>query len=107
MEEHDLKSELEATLHARQEVGSDLEPQLVERFVDKIDAEIDRRVDARLATQRRDRSRSPVPVAIPLGSLGIAIPLLGVAGGTAGWPGVLLVCVAIVLVNAFYYASTR
>jgi hypothetical protein len=48
-----------------------------------------------------------VPVAIPLGSLGIAIPLLGVAGGTAGWPGVLLVCVAIVLVNAFYYASTR
>jgi hypothetical protein len=107
VEEHDLKRELEATLHARQEVGSELEPQLVEGFVDKIDAEIDRRVDERMAIQRRNRSHGPVPVAVPLGSLGIAIPLLGVAGGTAGWPGVLLVCLAIVLVNAFYYASSR
>ena len=102
-----MKRELEATLHARQEVGSELEPQLVEGFVDQIDAEIDRRVDAQLARHRRSRSHGPVPVAVPLGSLGIAIPLLGVAGGTAGWPGVLLVCLAIVLVNAFYYASNR
>jgi hypothetical protein len=107
VEEHDLKRELEATLHARQEVGNELEPQLVERFVDKIDAEIDRRVDARLASQRHVRSHRPMPLAVPLGSLGIAIPLLGAAGGTAGWPGVLIACLAIVLVNAFYYMSTR
>jgi hypothetical protein len=43
-----------------------------------------------------------MPIAVPLGSLGIAIPLIGAAGGTAGFPGVLIVCIAIVLVNAFY-----
>lgn len=107
MEEHDLKRELEATLHAREEVGSDLEPQLVESFVDKIDAEIDRRVDEQIAHHRRSRPSGGLPIAVPLGSLGIAIPLLGVAGGTAGFPGVLIVCLAIVLVNAFYYASHR
>ena len=106
MEQDDLKRELEATLHARQEVGSELEPQLVAGFVDKITEEIDRRVDVQVA-RRRSRSHGPVPVAVPLGSLGIAIPLIGVGGGTAGWPGVLLVCLAIVLVNAFYYASNR
>jgi hypothetical protein len=107
VEEHDLKRELEATLNARQEVGSQLEPQLVERFVDKIDAEIDRRVDARLASQTRDRSHRPVPLAVPLGSLGIGIPLVGAAGGIAHLAGVIAACIAIVLVNAFYYISTR
>jgi hypothetical protein len=108
MEEHDLKQELEATLHARQELGRDLEPQLVERFVDKLDAEIDRRVKAQGVARRPRNPPAHGPhIAVPLGSLGIAIPLLGVAGGTAGWPGVLLVCIAIVLVNFFYYASHR
>ena len=105
MDEGDLRHELEVTLHARQEVGPALEPELIEGFVDKIDAEIDRRVDARLAQQRRPH-RSP-SLAVPLGSLGIAIPLIGAAGGTAGLGGVLVVCIAIVLVNAFYYLSTR
>jgi uncharacterized membrane protein YtjA (UPF0391 family) len=39
---------------------------------------------------------------LALGSLGIAIPLMGVAGGTAGFPGILVVCIAIVLVNLFW-----
>jgi hypothetical protein len=38
-----------------------------------------------------------------LASLGISIPLLGIAGGTAGLPGIALVSLAIVLVNYFYY----
>jgi hypothetical protein len=105
VEEHDLKRELEATLHARQEVGRELEPQLIERFVDKVDAEIDRRVDARLANQ--PRTHRPVPLAVPLGSLGIGIPLVGAAGGIAHLPGIIFACLAIVLVNAFYYLSSR
>jgi hypothetical protein len=102
----ELRQELEASLRARQEVGAELEPQLVESFVDKIEAEIDRRVDARLASQRPTHSGG-VPLAVPLGSLGIGIPLVGAAGGTAGTTGVFLACLAIVLVNAFYYASSR
>ncbi len=106
MEEHDLKRELEATLHARQEVGVELEPQLVERFVDRIDAEIDRRVDARLAS-RRPAHAGGMPITVPLGSLGIGIPLVGAAGGIAHLPGVIFACLAIVLVNLIYYLSNR
>jgi hypothetical protein len=92
----DLEHELEATLRARQEVGSGLEPQLVERFVDKLESEIDRRVDMRLA-QRRYRGDGSHRLAIA--SLALAIPLLGIAGGTAGVGGIVVVCLAIAFVN--------
>ncbi len=100
----ELGKELEATLRARQELGSELEPQLVERFVDRLEAEIDRRVDQRLA-ERRPEPRPHRPGSVTpmvLGSLGIAIPLMGVAGGTAGAVGIALVCLAVVLVNFFW-----
>jgi hypothetical protein len=104
VEENDLRQELEATLHARQEVGAELEPQLVARFVDRIDAEIDRRSSERYA-QRRPMSR--VNPGVALGSLGLAIPLIAIAGNFAGFGGVLLICLAIVFVNLFYYSSHR
>ena len=46
-----------------------------------------------------------IPVA--LGSLGIAIPLIAIAGSAAGLGGVLVVCMAIVLVNLFWAQSRR
>jgi len=105
-EPSDLAHELEAVIHAREEVGPSLEPQLVERFVDRLEAEIDRRVDQRMALQRRQpTSRSITPMV--LGSLGIAIPLMGVAGGTAGAAGIIAVCIAIVLVNLFWAVTLR
>ena len=93
----ELQHELEATLRAREE-APELEPQLVERFVDRLEAEIDRRVDQRLA-QRRYRSGGSVPLALPLGSLAFAIPLSGIAGGTAGIAGILVVWVMIAVIN--------
>jgi len=71
--------------------------------VDALVAKIEKRLEERRpapAPVRREEPWSFVPV---LASLGIAIPLLGVAGGTAGVPGVALVSLAIVLVNYFYY----
>jgi hypothetical protein len=44
-------------------------------------------------------------IPLALGSLGIAIPLLGIAGGTAGLPGVIAVCIALVLINLFWASS--
>ena len=97
-DEHELRHELEATLEARRELGPRHEQELVDRFADKIEAEIEQRA-GELA-----RKRKPEGVNIPLalGSLGIAIPLLGIAGGTAGLAGIIAVCVAIVLVNLFW-----
>jgi hypothetical protein len=96
----DLRDEAEATLAARQEVGKVLEPQLVDRFADRVEEEIERRAQELAARRRRGHSAPMIPLA--LGSLGIAIPLLGIAGGTAGLPGVIAVCLAIVLVNLFW-----
>jgi hypothetical protein len=98
----DLRHEAEATLAARREVGRELEPQLVERFADRVEEEIERRAHE-LAAKQRPEHHSITPLV--LGSLGIAIPLMGIAGGTAGLSGVIAVCIAIVLVNLFWASS--
>ena len=100
----ELQHELEATLAARREVGRELEPQLVEQFVERMEKEIDRRIDERLAERRPQRPPVPwgSPTPMVLGSLALAIPLLAIAGENAGSWGVLLVCLAIVLVNAMW-----
>ena len=101
-EDQELRRELEATLAARAETGQELEPELVERFADKIEQEIERRAQE-LAAQRRSSPAQNAPmIPLALGSLGIAIPLMGIAGGTAGFPGIVAVCIAIVLVNLLW-----
>ena len=91
----ELRKEAEATLAARRELGQELEPELVDAFVERVE----RRLDERLSKARpapRDRRQEFV---ITLVSLGVAVPMLGIAGGTAGLPGVVAVCAALVLVN--------
>jgi hypothetical protein len=46
-------------------------------------------------------------IPLALGSLGLSIPLMGIAGGLAGFPGILVVCIAIVLVNLLWAAPRR
>lgn len=91
------REELEAAIEARKEVGAELEPQLVDSFVERIEKRIDERIRAGTATRRSQGDQQAF--VITLVSLGIAIPLLGIAGGTAGFPGVVAVCLALVLVN--------
>ena len=98
----ELEKELEATIRARQEVGAELEPQLVQGFVDRIESEIDRRVDQKLKTRERRPARHGAVTPMVLGSLGISIPLMAIAGGTAGLGGIIVVCLAIVLVNLLW-----
>jgi hypothetical protein len=88
-----------SALAARRELGPEYEDAVVEAFVEKIE----RRLEAR--TKQTPQGRDSYAIAVPLGSLGIAVPLLGVAGGTAGFAGVLAVCIAIVLVNLAYASS--
>jgi hypothetical protein len=97
-DEQELRHELEATLEARRELGPAHEAELVARFADKVEAEIEQR--ARELARKRDPGGINLPLA--LGSLGLAIPLMGIAGGTAHLAGIIAVCVAIVLVNLFW-----
>jgi hypothetical protein len=91
----ELAKEFEATLRARQEVGKELEPQLVERFVEQLEQEIDRRVEAHLA-HRRLRAIDP---RIPLGSVALGIGATAVANSVAVS---IIAWVAIAILNIAY-----
>ncbi len=93
------RHELEATVAARHELGPGHDNELVAGFLDRIDRELDRRVDERIAERLPRKAEHHAITPIVLGSLGLSIPLLAIAGGTAGLAGVALVCIAIVLVN--------
>lgn len=83
------RDEVQSALAARRELGVEYEDEVVEALVEKIE----RRLGERRAAPR------PVVTPLVLGSLGISIPLIGVAANFAGLAGVIAVCVAVVLVN--------
>ena len=100
----ELRHEAEATLAAHQEVGKELEPQLVDQFADRVEAG-DRTAGAgaRSPAAAEHGARAPM-IPLALGSLGIAIPLMAIAGGIAGLAGIIAVCIAIVFVNVLWTA---
>ena len=88
------REELEAVVAARDELGRDYEPLLVDSFLERVEQQVARRAKT---ASRAPEHRTVTPLI--LGSLGIAIPLMAVAGSAAGLAGVALVCGAIVIVN--------
>jgi hypothetical protein len=100
------REELAATIEARRELGKDAEPALVEAFLDRIEKEIDRRVDDRLARKGTgalssvsDRGMS---LAVPLGTIGMAIPITAIASSSAGLAGIAVAWLGIATVNVAY-----
>jgi hypothetical protein len=97
------RDEAEAVLETRRELGKEMEPAVVDAFVERVERAIDARVDARLAERGPQRTGkgddSGMDLALPLASLGIAIPLTAVAGGTSGFLAILVVWIGIVAVN--------
>src|SRR5258707_947222 len=96
------RTELEVTLAARRELGTEHDDALVAGFLDRVSREIDRRVDERVA-QRAPAKRTTSP--IHPGNLALCIPIIAVAGGLAGFSGLLLAFVALAAV--FVYAESR
>jgi len=92
-----VRDELTAALAARRELGEELEPQLIDGFVERIERRLEQR--AQPLAPSRDRGNE---LALAIVSMLFAIPMLAIAGGTAGLLGVVAVCVALVLVNASF-----
>ena len=63
---------------------------------------VERRIDEGVRAAPERHAGAP-HLAVPLGSLGLAIPLTAIAGERCGLLGVLFVCIAIVLVNVAYF----
>ena len=109
----DLKRELDATLHARRDLGEEYESALVDtvlvKVAQRIDGAVVRRVRRPLAVQQlpaaRD-SRSPRVTdswgerfGFGIVSLVLAVPLSAIGAGTARLPGLLVAWAGIVGVN--------
>jgi hypothetical protein len=105
VDDDELQRELEATVAARQELGSARERQLVEGFVERIGTEIDRRVDERLAQKGATRHRGG-SVLHP-GNLALCIPIIAIAGGIGGLGGLIVAFAALMVVFVYAEANRR
>jgi len=90
-----LRQELKATLAAREELGSEMEPVILDAFVARIERQLEERDGAseRALEKKRNHQKEMV-----LGSMGISIPLLAIAAVFAGLAGVIAVCVALAVI---------
>jgi len=100
------RSELEATLAARQELGPGHDDALVAGFLDRIEHEIDRRVDARVAERvGQEVQKGPRPSVLHPGNLALCIPIIAIAGGIGHVAGLVVAFTALVIV--FLVAELR
>jgi hypothetical protein len=98
--EREMQKELEATVAARRELGPDHEEHLIAGFLERIDQEIDRRVEERVA---RRRPHAPLNKE----TIGIAVPVVAVAGIFGGPAGVFVALAALALVFVVLSVSRR
>jgi hypothetical protein len=115
----ELKKELDATLHARRELGEEYDTALVESFLDKVDQRLDSTVDRRVRRQMAEQqmivargSRAPQFDESNFGerfgfgiiSLILAIPLSAIGAVNADLPGLVVTWLGVVGVNAVHAA---
>jgi uncharacterized membrane protein len=113
----ELKKELDATLHARRELGEEYESALVESFLEKVEQRLDGTVDTRLRRRLAEqqmvvaRGAQPRPMSDPnfgerfgfgIITMLLAVPLSAIGVVNAGLPGLAVTWVGIVGVNAVH-----
>ncbi|MFI1017553.1 hypothetical protein [Streptomyces sp. NPDC020965] len=114
----ELKKELDATLHARRELGEEYESALVDSFLDKVEQRLDGTVDRRLRRQLAEQqmvvargSRAPQQhsdtnfgerFGFGIISMIVAIPLSAIGVVNAGIEGLIVTWAGIFGVNAVH-----
>jgi hypothetical protein len=99
------RDDLEAAVEARRELGPAHEAEIIDGFVERMEKSIDQRIDDRIGRLRETRATRgrDGDYTVTYVSLGVSIPMLGIAGGIAGLAGIIVVCLALVLVNAIVW----
>jgi hypothetical protein len=93
------RSDVEAALEARRELGSEYEPQIVDSFLEKIE----KRLDERRPAHTPSRTQHELDFRVVLGSLALGVGATAIATGNGeGWVAVVA-WIAIVLVNLAYH----
>ncbi|MFE7778028.1 hypothetical protein ACFU5O_29845 [Streptomyces sp. NPDC057445] len=123
--DHELTKELDATLHARRELGTEYESVLIESFLEKVEQHmettIDRRVRRHLAEQQVTAARGGRPgrsgkasaenfgerFGFGIVTMILAVPLSAIGAAHAGLEGLLVAWAGIVGVNAVHAFHDR
>ena len=101
----DAVRDLADAIAVRQDGGSASPEVLARSFLEHLQGEINTQVDARVREQLSPYQRSrggddkEMVLGMALGSMGIGVPLTAAAGFFAGFPGIALVWVGIILIN--------
>jgi hypothetical protein len=103
----DTRAELRAALQARQELGPDMEDQVIDAFLRRIEQRVDAQIAARIPAQPAHKSINFNPTEVVGASFGIAVPLVLFAGIFAHTAGVVAVAVMVVIVNLLYLWGAR
>jgi hypothetical protein len=93
--EPDTRRELEAAVGARRELGREHEDELIDGFLERLDKRLVQQGAQRekALRQRRDHQKEMI-----LGTMGVSIPLLVIAGIFGGVAGIALVCAALAVI---------
>jgi len=91
----ETRRELEATVEARRELGAAHDEELIDAFLERLDHRLRERAPdtERAVKRRRDHQKE-----MTLGAMAISIPLIAIAGGIAGLPGIIAVCAALAII---------
>ncbi|MFJ6214545.1 hypothetical protein ACIQGZ_14605 [Streptomyces sp. NPDC092296] len=107
----DLKTDLDAAVQTRKELGAEYESEIVDSFLARLDARLEAQVERRVAERITEYARPPQQRAqhqqggrsfgpkLSIISMALGIPLSGIGGGTAGVTGLMVVWAGIVGVN--------
>jgi hypothetical protein len=99
---NDVRHDVEATLAARRDLG----PEYDEHFIDTLTERLVQRArqEVRSTPAPSEKLTPDMRVAIAICSLIFGIPLVAIATGMAGTPGLVIVCLMILGVN---FAASR
>jgi hypothetical protein len=93
--DQETRTELEATVAARRELGPAHDEELIAGFLERIGKELDRRIDERIAAQTPRKRQASV---LNPATLGVSIPIIAIAGGIGGVAGLIVAFLALALV---------
>lgn len=101
----DMKREIQATLAARHELGSEYDEQFLDALVEKMTRQSPvQRPQPPRPPQRSSALDSGQRLSLAICSLIFGIPLVAIAGSAASLVGIIVVCFAILGIN---FAASR
>ena len=111
MEDDVERSEIEAVLETRRELGGSYDAELVDAFAERVERAIATRSGA---VSTRDKQQAKLvreagqrQMVLGFVSLGTGIPITAIAGGTADLPGIIVAWAGIVGVNLAHAVQSR